>query len=50
MHVWSPADISGCMGDYESVMEEHPLGHGFNVSASPLEGENYDCANASKSR
>lgn len=50
MHECSPADISGCMADDESVMEKLPLGHGFNVNESPLEGENYDCANASKSR
>lgn len=46
----SPADIGSYMADYENVMEKPPLGHGFNVNESPLEGENYDCANASKRR
>lgn len=50
MHVCWSADISGYMADYEGVMEKPPLGHGFNANESPLEGENYDCANASKSR
>lgn len=49
-NVCSPADIGSYMADYENVMEKPPLGHGFNVNESPLEGENYDCANASKRR